>query len=390
MYISCAAPCASLYSVCVNRSIMSQMLALGGVACTTKTSILKRLQLLHSEEFVVHLHDYKELNDKYNFDARTGGILFAAYRTGDAAAYRRDYKRVHVFDRQPMEALVYATVHQDVDNADALRMFNTCKSMGLCDGWTNVLLEPVDGTEELVAEQMRARDNKLDVYSAEYVVKQKNKFRLWRTVVDGDALTVDWRANLNAQQDSIVAAVRSKLEIWQIVNGDNGTIDVAIYAHRLPLLTNKIAGFDLNGTLIETKSGGVFAMNDNDWKLKYTNTTNKLTELLDADYTIVVMTNEQGITKNTNLTALSSAFKKKIETLCRTIDLPMFVVASCRTKYRKPRTGLFECVRKKQPMLNVEKSFYCGNNADGTNCNDLQFAENCGIKFYYDYKYFNM
>ncbi|ABY65824.1 nicotinamide riboside kinase 1 [Orgyia leucostigma nucleopolyhedrovirus] len=357
---------------------MSQMIALGGVACTTKTTILKKLKSLKLDDIEVHLHDYKELNDLYNFDPRTGGMLFAAYRTGDAAAYRRDYKRVHVFDRQPMEALVYAAIHHNLNDSESLCAFLKCKKMGLCDGWVSVVLEPADGTEEIVVEKMRQRDNKLDVYSTQYVIDQKNKFNQWRDVVGGDKFTVDWRVNVVAQQDAIVAAIRSKLSMWREM-GDG----VLLYGYRLPLLTHKIAAFDLSGVIVVTKSGETFSQNSFDWKIKHENLIDRFTELLDDDYTIIIMTDEASAYKTVN-----ASFKRKIETVCRRIGLPVLAAVSCSFKCRKPNSGLFERVRSMQPLIDLNQSFYCGGDDDDKSSRGVQFAANCGIKFYNDVSFF--
>lgn len=65
----------------------------------------------------------------------------------------------------------------------------------------------------------------------------------------------------------------------------------------------KIAGFDMDGTWIETKSGKRFATHVHDWKwLHRTQVRAKLEELVRAGYEIVLFSNQNGIAKG-NVTA---------------------------------------------------------------------------------------
>ena len=73
------------------------------------------------------------------------------------------------------------------------------------------------------------------------------------------------------------------------------------YSGRLLIMTYgdckprpKIAGFDMDGTLITTKSGKVFAVDKTDWRLLYEQQTVKQLEKLyeDERYKIVIMTNQ--------------------------------------------------------------------------------------------------
>ncbi|XP_042223215.1 uncharacterized protein F21D5.5-like [Homarus americanus] len=58
---------------------------------------------------------------------------------------------------------------------------------------------------------------------------------------------------------------------------------------------SKIAGYDMDGTLIVTKSGNVFAKDYNDWKIIYSEVPGKLKKLHQDGYKIIIFTNQAGI-----------------------------------------------------------------------------------------------
>ncbi|AIU41333.1 nrk1 [Sucra jujuba nucleopolyhedrovirus] len=352
---------------------MSYMLAIGGVACTTKTTILKKMENLNG--VVVHLVDFKELHDKFKFDTRIGEVLYPAYRIKHFDRCSKDYENVHVFDRHPMESLVYASMRNGLTDEEALHSFEDCQEMGLDEGWKSILLMPERNTENVLTKMMKLRDNKLDTYSNEYVLMQKKRFKMWKNVMNCDEIVMDWKGDITAQQNAIINTITSRLYKWSHPNDGFYT-----YSYRMPVLKHKVAGFDLNGTLIE--SVDCFC-NSNEWQLKYSTTRTKLIKLLDKDYTIVVFVNYLLTDKN------SEMLKQKIERVCKTINLPLFVyIAVGINNYRKPNTKMFEHILSSRPLLDLSKSFYCGDNSNGTNNVDSSFASNCKLKFYYDCDFF--
>lgn len=73
--------------------------------------------------------------------------------------------------------------------------------------------------------------------------------------------------------------------------------DTLYYIYTNPKLIDKIAAFDLDYTLIKTKSGNLFPKDENDWTWLYDNVPNILEELAKNKYNIVVFTNQKGISK---------------------------------------------------------------------------------------------
>uniref|UniRef100_K3W6J2 Polynucleotide kinase 3'-phosphatase n=1 Tax=Globisporangium ultimum (strain ATCC 200006 / CBS 805.95 / DAOM BR144) TaxID=431595 RepID=K3W6J2_GLOUD len=160
--------------------------------------------------------------------------------------------------------------------------------------------------------------------------------------------------------------------------------------------TLKIAGFDMDGTWIETKSGKRFAKDVDDWKwLHPTLVKAKLEELVKAGFEIVLFSNQNGIAKG-NVTA--KEVKKKVETIVTKLNLPVLaLLATQNDLMRKPRLGGWQEMLKilgvKSPNQQVDmtESFYCGDAAGrpkitGRNkdfaVTDYKFALNIGVKFH--------
>uniref|UniRef100_A0A7S0DTA9 Uncharacterized protein n=1 Tax=Amorphochlora amoebiformis TaxID=1561963 RepID=A0A7S0DTA9_9EUKA len=62
--------------------------------------------------------------------------------------------------------------------------------------------------------------------------------------------------------------------------------------------SEKVVAFDMDGTLIEPKSGSKFARNRTDWRWLFDNVPTKLKGLYNAGYKIVIFTNQAGIEKS--------------------------------------------------------------------------------------------
>ena len=60
-------------------------------------------------------------------------------------------------------------------------------------------------------------------------------------------------------------------------------------------LNNKIACFDLDSTLIKTKTGKKYPINYNDWDFLYTNTKKILYHLILDNYCIIIISNQGGL-----------------------------------------------------------------------------------------------
>ncbi|XP_053362829.1 bifunctional polynucleotide phosphatase/kinase [Clarias gariepinus] len=156
----------------------------------------------------------------------------------------------------------------------------------------------------------------------------------------------------------------------------------------------KIAGFDIDGCIITTKSGKVFPTSPDDWKILFSEIKPKLTGLLKEGFKVVFFTNQMGIARGK---LRPEVFKSKVEDILQTLNLPVQVfVAAGPGIYRKPVTGMWEHLcEKANDGVTVDKSqcVYVGdaagrpaNWAPGKkkkdfSCSDRLFALNIGVQF---------
>ncbi|CAI5756632.1 unnamed protein product [Candida verbasci] len=164
----------------------------------------------------------------------------------------------------------------------------------------------------------------------------------------------------------------------------------------------KVAAFDLDGTLINTKSGNKFATSASDWKWFNEYVIPMLKKL--QDYLIVIFTNQGGVVSKPDsksyikFIARLNLIAKELETEQIDIRHNLFVYASPKkpakettihdyhAKMRKPNTGMWE--ELKSDLLgyevDLEHSFFIGDAAgrksDFSN-SDLLFAKHIGIEF---------
>ena len=85
---------------------------------------------------------------------------------------------------------------------------------------------------------------------------------------------------------------------------------------------SKIAAFDMDGTIICTKSGRVFALNTDDWQLLYTPQVKQTLQRLyqDEGYKIVFITNQNGIASGKTKVP---EFRRKVESVVETLGVPI-------------------------------------------------------------------
>ena len=163
-----------------------------------------------------------------------------------------------------------------------------------------------------------------------------------------------------------------------------------LHSEKLPGCS-KIAGFDIDGTIIVTKTGKSFAANASDWKWFDKNLPSKLKKLNDEGFRVAFFTNQAGIEKGK---VKFTELRTKFEAMLRELDIPIFVlIATGETHYRKPATEMWNFFDQKcnqSVKIDMNESFFCGdaagrpkNWAPGRSkdfsCADRMFAANLNL-----------
>ncbi|KAM0754682.1 PNK3P-domain-containing protein [Meredithblackwellia eburnea MCA 4105] len=166
--------------------------------------------------------------------------------------------------------------------------------------------------------------------------------------------------------------------------------------HGNPKGSSKVAAFDLDGTIIVTKSGNKFPKDKTDFMFLYPEIPRKLKELHQDGYAIVFISNQAGPN------AQQQAFKDKMPLFASNIStVPFHAFAALDyDKYRKPATGAWEIYVEKFNggiPVDYEQSFYVGDaagrqqtaskKADHSDC-DIKMAMNAGLNFHTPEEFF--
>lgn len=161
---------------------------------------------------------------------------------------------------------------------------------------------------------------------------------------------------------------------------------------------SKIAGFDIDNTIIRTKSGRTFPVDKDDWKILFPEVKEALQKAHKNGFKVVFFTNQSGI--GGGVRDLND-FKSKVEAIIGELCVPVQVFISLyKDKYRKPITGMWDrLVENDNDNLPIDKSqsIFVGDAAgrpkEGKrkkdfSCSDRLFAMNIGIPFKTPEEYF--
>lgn len=176
---------------------------------------------------------------------------------------------------------------------------------------------------------------------------------------------------------------RQKTSEWML-------IDSVCFRDYGSLSSAKIAAFDMDSTLISTKSGKTFPTSKDDWVFWSPEVVPKLKEMELSGYKIVIITNQNGVsTGKTNLQDIQF----KIDAMQRAAEVRwLVVVLTADDIYRKPLPTIWNFLESHNGGVNISKgdSFYCGDAAGRVpphvkkkdfNSTDLKFALNVGVAF---------
>ncbi|KAH9644829.1 hypothetical protein HF086_007917 [Spodoptera exigua] len=204
------------------------------------------------------------------------------------------------------------------------------------------------------------------------------------------------RKSVKMESDEGKAGKPAVDNLWEDI--DKG--ELYVFTSKGVKPSHKIAAFDMDGTLIKTKSGKVHPVDTNDWQIAFPTVQKKLKEHVEDNYKLVILSNQAPIG---NGRVKIEDFKKKIENIVTKLDVPFQVyIATGKGFYRKPTTGMWKVLSEKKNgdlKINMAESFYCGD-AAGRLANwapgkkkdhsmaDKLMAENLNLKFFTPEQFF--
>jgi bifunctional polynucleotide phosphatase/kinase len=152
----------------------------------------------------------------------------------------------------------------------------------------------------------------------------------------------------------------------------------------------KIAGFDFDFTLVKTKSGKKFPIDENDWELLDSSVLSKLSQLSKNGYSLVIFSNQNGVGSG------KKNSKSVTQRLRNFIDFTKLnwvcIAATQKDMLRKPSTGMWHLLFDNY-QIDMKESFYVGDAAGRIDpkdfsCSDRKFALNLKLNFYTPEEFF--
>ncbi|KAF2093531.1 PNK3P-domain-containing protein [Rhizodiscina lignyota] len=155
--------------------------------------------------------------------------------------------------------------------------------------------------------------------------------------------------------------------------------------------------FDLDGTLINTKSRELHAQNTKDWEWWDPVVPARLRCLYEEGYHIIILTNQGRLTTvDGDESSEASLFKAKLDDIFGEFDICLTIYAACGNNiWRKPRTGAWhkmqEDFARKGFTIEWDQAFLVGDAAGRPKDHadaDWHFCLNVGIDFYTPEEFF--
>lgn len=148
--------------------------------------------------------------------------------------------------------------------------------------------------------------------------------------------------------------------LWQSYNGGK----LLVYTPSNCKPSEKVGAYDMDGTLITTRSGKVFPTDIYDWKMAGGTVVPTLKSKHKDGYKIVIFTNQAGVSSNKTTVP---DIKKKLENVIEALGIPVQAfIATGDNFFRKPMTGMWQalCEHKNNGMpIDIQRSYYVGDAA---------------------------
>ncbi|KAI5477406.1 hypothetical protein MNV49_006397 [Pseudohyphozyma bogoriensis] len=151
--------------------------------------------------------------------------------------------------------------------------------------------------------------------------------------------------------------------------------------------STKLAAYDLDGTLIRTKSGDDFPKDAKDWVWWNDKVKDVVRSYHDKGYSIAIFSNQAWRGENPKKV---QDVKAKMPVVLQDLGIPVqfFAARKKDSEYYKPGTGMFDLFEKEYNgglKVDREQSFYVGDAAGRPadhGSGDKGMAKNIGITFY--------
>lgn len=172
-----------------------------------------------------------------------------------------------------------------------------------------------------------------------------------------------------------------------------------IFGYNLKILNlqnylKKIYMFDLDYTIIKTKSGKKFPIDKTDWEFLYPTVKTKFEELNMKNILVGIISNQKGLKTESQITD----WIDKIKDISTYIHIDFVFASITDDRFRKPLTGSYEYIKEKflninwETIISQNKIYYIGDAFGRPNDfsdTDIKFALNCKLKFKIPEIFFN-
>ena len=195
-------------------------------------------------------------------------------------------------------------------------------------------------------------------------------------------------------------AFSQDLQWREVGENESGTSSLIVLDGPGAAHSSAVAGFDIDGCIIKTKSGKKFPTGPNDWKFLFDCVPSKLKELHTSGTKLVFFTNQAGIEKKK---ADARELKTKFQDIINALGVPVQVfVSTGENHYRKPSAEMWKYMENTcngGTKIDRKKSLFVGDaagrkknwapgKAKDFSCGDRMFAANLGVRFYTPEEFF--
>ena len=155
----------------------------------------------------------------------------------------------------------------------------------------------------------------------------------------------------------------------------------------------QLAAFDLDGTVVKTKSNARFPKDERDWTWWHDTVPKKLRALYSEGYAIVFFSNQGGISIKAGAVRYGQ-WKTKLNAIITELDIPVLAYGATGTKNqesRKPNTGVWRHFLAETGATAFDEAFFVGDaagRAKDFSATDRKFALNIGVPFHTPDEYF--